>query len=425
MLSDIKITINEFGPIRNAHITLAPMMIFTGNSNLGKSYVNYLVYYFFSSFTENKLGGLIRGKIKEEAQEQAFLLTEDDIRLWLNRNVQEFMCDFLGDSNLICDVNFVFRLEAPQLNIKCQQIPVHGKSDPGSMDTSNYYRISVNDIPVRNVSSFLPLEETIALTIQDYLQTSLFGQQIAKSIILPPARGSFVGENFSFKERVAASAGMYRQFLRDYDQGMISIMGKQSDEFFRSRIKDLTGGELGAEKGNQYIPLPSGNKLSLTAAASSIKELSPLFFYLKNWSNLPLSICLEEPEAHLHPDMQIGIADLLAACLNKRMYIQLTTHSDYFLQRINQLLKIGYIRQHNEGLYTKMQQEQGLNQRYYINHDQVKAYYFRLNAQQQVEIVSLEITEKGIPMSTFFDTVHRLNERENYLDNLLAEIKED
>ena len=125
MLSDIKITINEFGPIRNAHITLAPMMIFTGNSNLGKSYVNYLVYYFFSSFTENKLGGLIRGKIKEEAQEQAFLLTEDDIRLWLNRNVQEFMCDFLGDSNLICDVNFVFRLEAPQLNIKCQQIPVH------------------------------------------------------------------------------------------------------------------------------------------------------------------------------------------------------------------------------------------------------------------------------------------------------------
>ena len=293
------------------------------------------------------------------------------------------------------------------------------------MDTSNYYRISVNDMPVRNVSSFLPLEETIALTIQDYLQTSLFGQQIAKSIILPPARGSFVGENFSFKERVAASAGMYRQFLRDYDQGMISIMGKQSDEFFRSRIKDLTGGELGAEKGNQYITLPSGNKLSLTAAASSIKELSPLFFYLKNWSNLPLSICLEEPEAHLHPDMQIGIADLLAACLNKRMYIQLTTHSDYFLQRINQLLKIGYIRQHNEGIYTKMQQEQGLNQRYYISHDQVKAYYFRLNAQQQVEIVSLEITEKGIPMSTFFDTVHRLNERENYLDNLLAEIKED
>ena len=123
--------------------------------------------------------------------------------------------------------------------------------------------------------------------------------------------------------------------------------------------------------------------------------------------------------------MQIGIADLLAACLNKRMYIQLTTHSDYFLQRINQLLKIGYIRQHNEGIYTKMQQEQGLNQRYYISHDQVKAYYFRLNAQQQVEIVSLEITEKGIPMSTFFDTVHRLNERENYLDNLLAKIKED
>ena len=387
MQSNIRIIINEFGPIRNAQIALAPMMIFTGNSNLGKSYVNYLVYYFLSSFTENRLNGLIRGKIKENLQEQSFLLTEDDIRLWLNQNVQDFMCD--------------------------------------RMDASVYYSISINGIEVRKVSSFFPLEETVTSVIQDYLQMLLFGQQIAKSIILPPARGSFVGENFSFKERVAASAGMYRQFLRDYDQGMLSIMGKQSDEFFKSRIKDLTGGELGAEKGNQYITLPSGLKLSLTAAASSIKELSPLFFYLKNWSNLSLSICIEEPEAHLHPDMQIGIADLLAACLNKRMYIQLTTHSDYFLQRINQLLKIGYIRLHDEELYKKIQQEQGLNQRYYIDHTQVKAYYFCMNDRQQVEIIPLEITEKGIPMSTFFDTVRRLNERENYLDNLLSEIKQD
>lgn len=425
MQSNIRIIINEFGPIRNAQIALAPMMIFTGNSNLGKSYVNYLVYYFLSSFTENRLNGLIRGKIKENLQEQAFLLTEDDIRLWLNQNVQDFMCDFLGDSNLICDVNFIFKLAEPQLNIICRNVQIHDKSDSGRMDASVYYSISINGIEVRKVSSFFPLEETVTSVIQDYLQMLLFGQQIAKSIILPPARGSFVGENFSFKERVAASAGMYRQFLRDYDQGMLSIMGKQSDEFFKSRIKDLTGGELGAEKGNQYITLPTGLKLSLTAAASSIKELSPLFFYLKNWSNLSLSICIEEPEAHLHPDMQIGIADLLAACLNKRMYIQLTTHSDYFLQRINQLLKIGYIRLHDEELYKKIQQEQGLNQRYYIDHTQVKAYYFCMNDRQQVEIIPLEITEKGIPMSTFFDTVRRLNERENYLDNLLSEIKQD
>ena len=107
------------------------------------------------------------------------------------------------------------------------------------------------------------------------------------------------------------------------------------------------------------------------------------------------------------------------------MYIQLTTHSDYFLQRINQLLKIGYIRLHDEELYKKIQQEQGLNQRYYIDHTQVKAYYFCMNDRQQVEIIPLEITEKGIPMSTFFDTVRRLNERENYLDNLLSEIKQD
>ena len=158
MQSNIKIIINEFGPIRNAQIALAPMMIFTGNSNLGKSYVNYLVYYFLSSFTENRLNGLIRGKIKENLQEQAFLLTEDDIRLWLNQNVQDFMCDFLGDSNLICDVNFIFKLAEPQLNIICRNVQVHDKSDSGRMDASVYYSISINGIEVRKVSSFFPLK---------------------------------------------------------------------------------------------------------------------------------------------------------------------------------------------------------------------------------------------------------------------------
>lgn len=49
-MKKFRIHIEELGPIKNADITLAPVMIFTGASNLGKSYTNFLAYYIFNLF---------------------------------------------------------------------------------------------------------------------------------------------------------------------------------------------------------------------------------------------------------------------------------------------------------------------------------------------------------------------------------------
>ena len=64
-----------------------------------------------------------------------------------------------------------------------------------------------------------------------------------------------------------------------------------------------------------------------------------------------MSFCFEEPEAHLHPKMQVALADLVAACLNHDIFFQFTTHSDYFLQRLNQLIKLGIVKKKNEGKF--------------------------------------------------------------------------
>lgn len=430
MTPDIKVIINEFGPIKNTEITFAPMMIFTGNSNLGKSYVNYLIYYFVSSFTEGRLVKLISNKIIAEQKEQSFSITEDDIRMWLNDSTEEFMRDFLGDNSLTCSANYVFSIKE---SIQSDKITIqYAERQP---DNQSSPKTSVDkfltDIPILSVSvnneiirflSYSSKERVITNILSKYLQRHIFGKEISKSVILPPARGSFVGENFSFKEKVATSAGMYRIFLRDYDQGLTPNWTNKDEQFFNARIEKLTGGELITDKGTQYLVLPTGHKLPLSAAASSIKELSPLFFYLKNWGTSNLSICIEEPEAHLHPSMQTAIADLLVACLNKNMFVQLTTHSDYFLQRINQLLKLGYIRQSDRNHFDKIAHEQHLNSRHYLNAENIKAYYFHLNEENEVKVESLNITEQGIPLSSFFQTVKDLAEQDDYLENELENL---
>lgn len=422
-MKKIEIIINEFGPLSNQTITLAPFMIFTGKSGLGKSYANYLTYYFFSSFTEGRLQDLVENKIKKNRTDQQFTITEDELRQWLNNGVEEFMRDFLGDDSLTCNVNFSFSLgENKQLNISYTK--ELGKELQETFEDQRIViaNVTINSSTPVRIYEYTPDETKASITkvLQWYLQSLLFEQRIIKSIILPPARGAYVGENYTTKEKIASSTGMYRLFLRDSDEGVLAFPLEKADrQFFTSQIEKLIDGKLVSEKGLQSLKLPNGHKISLTASASSIKELSPLLFYMMNWSNMPLSICLEEPEAHLHPDMQVDIANLLAALFNKQSFLQLTTHSDYFLQRINQLIKIGYIRKDQPEAYKKLCEGRKLNNRFYLDAGQIKAYYFHADKNHQSHVEELEIGRNGIPFSTFFDTVKKLREEEDYLNDIL------
>ena len=73
-MKEFRIHIEELGPIKDADITLAPVMIFTGASNLGKSYTNFLTYYIFNLFSGDRLKDFIRTKVTENIEEQSYVL---------------------------------------------------------------------------------------------------------------------------------------------------------------------------------------------------------------------------------------------------------------------------------------------------------------------------------------------------------------
>ena len=67
-MKDIKIHIHDFGPLHEVEFQLAPMMIFTGMSNLGKSYANYVAYYTISSIAGDILERIISSKYDKDAE---------------------------------------------------------------------------------------------------------------------------------------------------------------------------------------------------------------------------------------------------------------------------------------------------------------------------------------------------------------------
>lgn len=409
-MKDFKIHIVELGPIKDAFIQLAPLMIFTGESSLGKSYVNFLSYYVYDLFGNNGLGRFLMPKIEGKQwkdQRIKFNFTISEMRSWMSEDARRFMRDLLAFPDLECNVDFVFELESGD-NIS---VLVRDEGPFNKDDTENGMRelsIEVSGLRIVHALSFNNMQYTVSNTVARLLSMPILGKVIASAYLLPPGRTSLISNSFSVKKMVS-NTGMYDRFLHDYDSlqnpGFRIKQQKEDNQFFISQIKKLINGDVVTEKDETFLLLENGKKIPMSAAASSIRELSPLLFWIKN-KNIELSsVCLEEPEAHAHPDMQYGIADLLASCLNKGAYIQMTTHSDYLLTRINQLIKLYLFQQNNSEEFEKSSFVR--NKRQVLNPQDIKAYYFQFSESLGHVSIKEQNLADGIPFDSFHDAIMR------------------
>ena len=81
-------------------------------------------------------------------------------------------------------------------------------------------------------------------------------------------------------------------------------------------------------------------KLPFTRVSSMISELAPVVLYLRHLVNPGDTLIIEEPEAHLHPAMQAAFAKELAKIVRSGVRIIVTTHSEWFLEKIGNLTRL-------------------------------------------------------------------------------------
>ena len=426
-LNDITIKVHRFGPLERVTFKLAPMMIFTGKSSLGKSYANYLVYYFMSALCNGRLMGLIKDEKEIGVEWKEYTFDMDSFFKDLNDNIKDFMRKFLGDGELNCEVEFKSSKRMRTFNVdvrKAVGIENEEKDNEGSLiHTPQAYEMRLNgERPM-----LVPNINYVRFYVERRIQIFILGEYITRAVILPPGRGAFAGENFTIKSEIASSMNMYNYFFRDYDNGINSrIRFKEEDSrHLSSRLLNMTsGGDLFSVEGKQYLQIDDKQRIALSAGASSIKDLSPWLFYLKNYSMLPCSFCMEEPEAHQHPSVTVQIADVMAISMHqeKGNFFHLTTHSDYLLQRLNQLVKLGSIRRKDKSLFATICAERELDTLSYLDARDIKAYYFMKGNNGKTVVEELEVNDYGIPMNTFFDVVRDLDEREEYIDEAINRV---
>ena len=92
-----------------------------------------------------------------------------------------------------------------------------------------------------------------------------------------------------------------------------------------------------------YHPVGWKKDLPFTRVSSMVSELAPIVLYLRYLVRPGDVLIIEEPEAHLHPAMQVKLAEELIKLVKIGVRIIVTTHSEWFLEKIGILTRLSKV----------------------------------------------------------------------------------
>ena len=112
---------------------------------------------------------------------------------------------------------------------------------------------------------------------------------------------------------------------------------------------EILGGAVRSERSETGYPSfyyrPDGWKddLPLMNTSSMVSELAPVVLYLRHVVQRGDVLIIEEPESHLHPAMQVTFTRLLAAAVRSGIRIIVTTHSEWVLEALANLVRLSEV----------------------------------------------------------------------------------
>ena len=127
-----------------------------------------------------------------------------------------------------------------------------------------------------------------------------------------------------------------------------------------------------------------------------VSEVAPIVLYLKYIVRPGHLLIIEEPESHIDASNQRNLARAIAMMVDAGVKVMLTTHSDFFVSQINNLLLVSQ-------LSTRSRAARGYSRSEVLAPSDLGAYLFK-PSDQGTHVESLDVTaDGGIPMEAFTD----------------------
>ncbi len=385
-----KLIVRNFGPIQELDLDIKDLMLFIGEQATGKSTVAKLVYFFKKEVKDVLISYLFKplqldmdGK---DASWQLFLEFKDEIGWRFN----DF---FSGSSNPFSSLDYQYKPDlwlrikpSPSISLGTRPLDVYF--------TDNFYEKAPGVGGITNRPSEKVLEQIIEYR-KKYLgrewasSSSVRSLELEKkeeaekeivqriyqffsvegeAIFIPANRILFtsLGEQLPTKDWDLLLEGFQKRIkaLKPafFRQSLLEIIEQKKGrnnylptadilEFTVRKIREILKGEYRVDEEGEKIYFNGQSHVRLSLASSGQQEalwiLLQLFILILNREKVFLVI--EEPEAHLFPQAQKSLVELIALLFNEnKSQVLITTHSPYILTSFNNLIYAGNVGKQHE-----------------------------------------------------------------------------
>ena len=457
--TNVEIAVKNFGPIAEATINLQPLTVFVGSSNTGKTYFSTLIYalhgafngfsqlpkrrgYFSSlSYTDipdilKKLNTLDRPfKFSDIPQEtRTMLLSEMENPESLKAELERCF-----DLNSITEL---IRLKDGQRDEMTVSLKVSEESQKlwnFNLETSESdltTQVSINkNLVLYPKERFISKEQ---FSLEDIIIELPHGVKLNRytedKTYLPAARSgimqshrviaSSLVERATRGGRTPLETPTFSGVVADFMQQLILYEESQTPHKEITHLaeaieSDVLAGQILMKPTPSgypeflYRPQDIGEEVRLTRAASMVSELASVVLFLRSGIRPGGMLIIEEPEAHLHPGAQTEIALILAGLVRAGVRVVVTTHSDWLLKEIANLIRIGDLRR--KGVF----QGKKMESIHWLLPEEVGTWWFQKDG--IVKHIPFDPTE-GIEPKDYEDVAYKLYDRSVNLQDLLEKV---
>lgn len=430
------LNVKGFGKIRSASVEVAPLVLFVGENNAGKSYLVSLLW---------GLLALGRGLFPREAPSsdsyrRCAALLEPGQTTDVTPALQQALLDWFNTllrqrrNDLVREVFSYEGLSIEHLSLSGYRRtkPLTVRWDEREQEDkarfssgAHYVRFPwVPDQAPSEAEKYRMLQYLCWKLIMDDMSAPLFpaasfggGRRVeGETLYLPAARSGFMLTYPSLTAELmnAWGGGVVTstftlpvvRFLQGLTENRRAANAKLADIADHLEASILDGKVLSEESAiNSYRFQARAAKSPIPyhVASSLVGELTPIVLFLRSTIKYR-SVIIEEPEAHLHPAMQKTLTCALSRIVTRGVPVWCTTHSDTVFQQVNNLIKLGRHPQRDA-----LMREYGYTRDDLLAVDDVKAYEFVTGEGGWSEVKALPMTEDGFAVPTFNNALIQLS----------------
>ncbi len=460
----MKFEISNLGYIKQAEIELGDLTIICGKNNTGKTYVNYAIYGFFTAWKtridfkkkfdlgiENELDKLFEsGEILRLELPNYYEKVISAINDYAQLYSEQLERIFNIDKSLLSDVSLMFQINgykqiytdntAFDINLSLESFEIlmklH-KNDILEILFSASKVIDKQDIRLNKSficsqlrdlffsryfpNSFIITSERTGVSLF-YKELDAHNNMVLEEMKRIKNINSLTSDeklNISFRliDQVARYSKPVQDeinFVRDLD-----IISKRTGELAKNNpeiidlLIDIIGGDYSVTDYSMSFRFTEDDKpqeIPLYSASSTVKSLMNLYFYLKHLAKPGDILIIDEPELNLHPENQRKLAKLFTRLTKCGLKLLMTTHSDYLIEELNNLIVFNNEFENKSGLMKKY----GYDDQDILDPDKLRVYIAENNTLNPAEITPL-----GIFVPTFDAEIKNMNDVYNEVtDNL-------